>query len=276
VRPVNLIPVEERRGEKAPLRTGPLAYVIVGLLALALAGITSLVLTGNKVADRKTEVASLKSQVAEAKASAARLSAYSDFAAMQEARQQTVTSLASSRFDWERVLRELAILTPSDVWLTDMSAAAAADSTSGSSSSGGTSSALQGVTGPSLDIQGCAEGHEAVAGFLSALRDVDGVTRVGVISSDRASAEGTSGSSSSSSATGGGASCSSFNSISTFDVVVAFDGADPTATAVPAAPATDAPVADQPASDQTAGSDSSSQESGGTASAVVSGAGSTR
>ena len=275
MRPVNLIPPEERRGEKAPLRTGPLVYVIVGLLAFALIGVTSVVLTSNKIADRKNEVASLKSQVAEAKATAERLSGYSDFAAMQEARQQTVTSLASSRFDWERVLRELAILTPSDVWLTDMSASAApASSGSSSSSSGGTSSALQGVTGPSLDIQGCAEGHEAVAGFLSALRDIDGVTRVAVISSDRTSDEGSGASSSSSSADAGGVSCSSFSSISTFDVAVAFDGADPAAAAVPAAPPTGVPATDQPATDQAAGSDSTA--AGGTASAVVSGPGSTR
>ena len=35
MRPVNLIPPEDRRGEQAPLRTGPLAYVLVGALVAA-------------------------------------------------------------------------------------------------------------------------------------------------------------------------------------------------------------------------------------------------
>jgi len=32
MRPVNLIPAEERRGDAAKSRTGPLAYVLVGVL----------------------------------------------------------------------------------------------------------------------------------------------------------------------------------------------------------------------------------------------------
>ena len=32
MRPVNLIPPEDRRGQHAPLRTGPLAYILVGAL----------------------------------------------------------------------------------------------------------------------------------------------------------------------------------------------------------------------------------------------------
>src|SRR5690242_11410226 len=117
MRPVNLIPPEERRGEAAPLRAGPLAYVIVGVLAVALIAVTVVVLTGNTISDRKAEVASLQSQLASLKAQARRLTPYANFASMQQARQETVASLASSRFDWERVLRELAIVIPDNVWL---------------------------------------------------------------------------------------------------------------------------------------------------------------
>ena len=31
MRPVNLIPPDQRRGDSAPLRTGPLVYVLLGL-----------------------------------------------------------------------------------------------------------------------------------------------------------------------------------------------------------------------------------------------------
>lgn len=272
MRPVNLIPHEERRGERMPLRTGPVPYVIIGVLALVLIGVTVLVLTGNKIADSKSEVASLKSQVAAAKAEAAQLSAYTDFASMQQARDQTVASLAASRFDWKRVLNELAIVIPGDVWLTNVSATASPDSATGSSTS---ITGAESITGPSLDIQGCSRGHEGVAKFLAALHDVDGVTRVSVISSDRPGASGStaSGASASSGDGAGSISCSTYDFISTFEVVLAFDGAGGAASAT--VPSTsDAPTA-QPASDgsQAGGGDTQAQQGDGTATAVVSGTG---
>jgi len=233
VRPVNLIPPEDRRGEKAPLRTGPSAYVIVGVLAAALVGVTLTVMTGNKVAERKAEVTDLETQVTAAQAQAEQLNSYADFAALQEARQETVTSLATSRFDWERVLRELAIVIPGDVWLTNLTATASPDSSSTSASSSSTAP-TDGVLGPSLDIQGCASGHESVAKFLAALRDVDGVTRVTVMSSDRPGADTSSDpNASATGSTDGGISCASYDFISTFEVVAAFDTALPATSGVP-------------------------------------------
>lgn len=246
MRPVNLIPPEDRRGEKAPLRTGPVAYLVVGLLALAVGGVTLIVLTSNKIADRKAEVTNLQAQVDAAQAEASRLSDYTNFASLQQARQETVASLATSRFDWERALHELALVLPGDVWLTSVTANAASDPSTGAPASSGTSSALDGVTGPSLDINGCASGHDAVAKFLAALRDVDGVTRVTVLSSDRpgaqsSSSSGTSTSTSSGSTDGGTVECASRDFIATFEVVAAFDGAQPTSTSATAPPSPTAP-----------------------------------
>src|ERR671931_522179 len=183
MRPVNLIPPEERRGEKAPTRTGPLPYVIVAVLAAALIAVTVTVLTSNQLSERKAEKASLESQVAEAQAQAKRVQSCADFATLQQAREQTVTSLAESRFDWERVLRELAIVIPDDVWLTGLTGTASPDV---AVDSGGTSSSTRdSVPGPALEIIGCGASHEAVARFGSALEEMDGVTRVAIESSDR-------------------------------------------------------------------------------------------
>jgi Tfp pilus assembly protein PilN len=288
VRPVNLIPQEDRRGGKAPLRTGPLSYAIVAILLLAVGGVTFLVLTGNKIADRKAEVASLQSQVDATQAQADKLTTYTNFAQLQQARQDTVASLATSRFDWERTLHELALVLPDDVWLTSTTASAASDPSSSASASS-SSAAVDGVTGPSLDINGCASGHEAVAKFLAALEDVDGVTRVTVLSSDRPGAESSTSSSTStntSSASSGEntVECASLNFIATFEVVAAFDGAQPAATIASASP--EASVAsttttaggDQAttqAQPQPTGSGSGSSSGGAPASAVVSSSGST-
>ncbi len=112
MRPVNLIPSEQRRGERAAMRGGPAAYIVVGALLAALAGVTVMVITDNQISDRKAEVARLKQQEAVAKARAQRLAAYTQFGAVRDQRVATVTSLADSRFDWERVMRELSLDPP--------------------------------------------------------------------------------------------------------------------------------------------------------------------
>jgi Tfp pilus assembly protein PilN len=201
MRAVNLIPPDLRRGDHAPLRTGPLAYIVVGALALALLGVTLLVLAGNEVAEKKDEVKTLAREDKLARARAERLAPYTAFQAMSEQRVQTVTSLADSRFDWPRVMRELALVLPSGVTLTNLDASAALGEGEGGAN---------GVKGPSLEFEGCTGSQDAVAGFITALKDIDGVTRVGLESSN---AEGSS---------GAGEGCEGKTQ---FHLIVAFDAA---------------------------------------------------
>ncbi|HEY0390471.1 MAG TPA: PilN domain-containing protein [Solirubrobacterales bacterium] len=226
MRPVNLIPLADRRGDNAPLRTGPLAYLALGALVLALAGVSLLVLANNDISDRKSELSQVRQEDAEAEARAESLAPYAQFAALHEQRLQTIASLADSRFDWERVMRELSLILPHDVWLSslDASAGSEAGGSSGSASSGGGS--LSGsITGPSLAISGCAAGHDAVAGFVTALKDIDGVTRVGVESSELGEAQEGAGSTSGSSSGEGGGDCQTRSFIAAFNLIVAFDAA---------------------------------------------------
>jgi Tfp pilus assembly protein PilN len=253
VRPVNLIPPDERR-DKAPIRTGPIAYLLVGALALALGAVTLLVLTGNKISDRKAEIGDLQQQEAAARAQADQLAPFASFASVEQQRKATIKSLADSRFDWERVMHELALVIPSDVWLTNLTGTVGgAGTASDSASSIDTAS----ITGPSLQFTGCAAGHDAVAGFLSALRDIDGVTRVGLASSERPTTEASAPTADSAAAAGGTDDCRTRDFITKFDIVAAFDGvptpavpgAAPTTPTTPApAPAT-APTETTPASD---------------------------
>lgn len=227
MRPVNLIPPEDRRGEHAPLRTGPLPYVLVAGLVVLLFGITALVLTGNQIADSKNEVAKLEAEDAAASAKAQRLASYTQFRTMSEQRVATVNSLADSRFDWERVMRELALVLPGDTWLTALTASAGGEVEGGG---GGSASGLSaGASGPTLELSGCSSGQEAVAAFVTALKDIDGVTRVGVASSELpdAGSGGTGGGGDS----GGGDECRTRNFIAKFEIVVAFDAAPVSTTA---------------------------------------------
>jgi Tfp pilus assembly protein PilN len=180
MRPVNLIPEEERPGGHKPLRSGPLAYIVVGALAAAVVAITALVVTNSKVADRKAEVAHLQSEQASVQARARALSSYTQFQNVREQRIATVTDLANSRFDWERVLAELSLVMPADVQLTSLTGSAAP----GSNSAGGEGIGMRAeIAGPALELVGCAPSQAAVADFIEAVKDIDGVTRVGVPSS---------------------------------------------------------------------------------------------
>lgn len=219
MRPINLIPPEDRRGEQAPLRSGPLAYILVGALVAVLAGVTALVLVGNQIQERESEIARLEIEDAREANKAERLAAYTQFRDLAEQRVSTVASLADSRFDWERVMRELALILPVDAWLVSLDASAGGGSEGGS---GGGSGLRSSVPGPALELTGCAVGQEAVAGFVTALKDIDGVTRVGVQSSELPN-EGEDGG-------GGGGDdsgdeCRTRDFIAKFEIVVAFDAA---------------------------------------------------
>lgn len=248
MRPINLIPLEERRGEQAPLRNGPLAYILVAALVALLAGVTALVLTGNQISEHESEIARLEVEDAREKARAESLAAYTQFRDLSEQRVATVASLADSRFDWERVMRELSLVLPDSAWLVGLTASAGggAEVASGGGGSGLGASAL----GPTLELSGCATGQEAVAGFVTALKDIDGVTRVGVQSSELGE-EGTGGGGGGSD---GGDECRTRNFIAKFEIVVAFDAAPVPATEAEAEVAPEAaPEAAQVASSESEG-----------------------
>jgi Tfp pilus assembly protein PilN len=253
VRPVNLIPPEDRRGDRAQLRTGPTPYVLLGVLALALVVIAFMTMTSNQISDREAQIAALETREAAATARAEALRPYADFAALSEARDATVTSLAQSRFDWPRVMNELALIMPDDVWLT---AATGTVSPEVQLQGATTVEGRDQVTGPALELVGCGATHEAVAEFVAALEDIDGVTRVGLANSTRpdavSGAVGGGGASSQSSASDD---CRTRDTIARFEIIAAFDAVPPppAAEAAPAAPApeTTAPASSTPASAST-------------------------
>jgi Tfp pilus assembly protein PilN len=258
MRPVNLIPKEDRADGQRPLRGGPIAYVIVGALAAALIGVVVLVITGNQISERRSEATRLEQETRVAEAKAQRLSSYTQFHSVREQRMVTVASLANSRFDWERVMRELALVLPGDVWLTNLTGTANRSVTPEGAAS---ISLRSSVPGPALEIVGCATGQDAVAGFVQALKDIDGVTRVGVQASELgAGSAATSGSGSSSANT---STCQTHNFIAKFQMVVAFDAAPVPQTGTEGGEAPAPPVTSAAGASEAAGEAASSSEEGG-------------
>jgi Tfp pilus assembly protein PilN len=221
MRPINLIPPEERRAS-APVRTGPIAYLLVGALALGVIAVTMIVLTDNKVADRKSTIAKLEQRQVAIQTRAGQLKPFIDFSQAESQRVEAIRSVADQRFDWERIMHELSLVLPSNLSLTSLTAtsAGAPDSTGVVSDSS-----------PSLQMSGCASGHETVAGFLAALKDIDGVTSVTLQSSQHGGAGAASSASSTVS------SSSDCGSAVQFQVTAAFGDASAPAAASPTAAA---------------------------------------
>jgi Tfp pilus assembly protein PilN len=217
MRPVNLIPKEERLDAPKSLRSGPIAYIIVGALVAALLGVTALVTAGNRIDELKAEATQVEGDITAAQATAQELSSYTQFHTVREQRVATVTSLADSRFDWERVMRELALVLPGDVVLTALTASI----NPGVAPAGGSSSTLRSaIPGPALSMSGCTSGPEGVAVFLQVVKDIDGVTRVAVPSSS----EGSSATTETGSASGT-VGCDKTGLTTQFEMVIAFDAA---------------------------------------------------
>ncbi len=237
MRPVNLIPPERRRGDRAAARTGVVPYVLLAGVALAVVAVSLLAVTGKQVDDRTVAVSNLEAEVAATEAQAQALAPYAEFAELETVRTATVTGLAQSRFDWERVMRELALVLPEDVYLTSLAAAATPGAEAAEAVAGG-------IVGPALTITGCADGHEAVAGFVGALEDLDGVTRVGIDSSQKAASAGDSGDGGEEAEEDDGGGCSGgLAETATFSATVAFDSAP---VIVPTDPAASAGAATAP------------------------------
>lgn len=262
MRPVNLIPPEQRHGTQSPLRTGPLPYLVLGGLVALLVGVALLVVTSNQISERKSEIVTLEQEDKLAQEQAERLAPYVQFAQLRQQRTETVSALADSRFDWERVMRELSKILPPDVWLTSLNASASSESGGGEagSSGGGSAAGLRSsIAGPALEINGCAKGQDGVAGFVTALKQIDGVTRVGVQSSALPK-EGSGAESGGGGEGGGGADCRTRNFIAEFQMVVAFDAA-PVATPTEGAEAEATEAAPEGSEESSEGSEESSESS---------------
>ena len=209
MRPVNLIPSEHRRQSTGSLSGS--AYVIVGILAVLLGMSAFYVLTSNKVNESKTRAAEAKAEADRLQAQAQQLGPFATFTDVKETRLTSVSQVATSRFDWERTMRELSRVIPEGSWLQSVDA-----SVSGSPGDASTT-AQNGETGgpPAAQIVGCTSKQSEVAKTMVRLRELHGVSDVKLNESSRANSSDTS----SSSESGGGGDCSDRYQ---FDVTVTF------------------------------------------------------
>jgi Tfp pilus assembly protein PilN len=268
MRPVNLIPKDQRRGLPGTGGAGLPTYVFLGALATAVLVVLALVITNNQINDRKGRVGELEARAARAEAAATALAPYGNFARLEEARIATVKTLAESRFNWERVIRALSRTIPSDVWLVSFKGTLNADvQVEAEGGEGGTATLRSKVaTSPAIELTGCTYDHEAVARMMVRMRNIDGVSEVALAKSERAESQddsqaaGGGGDEAGSAPTAAGGDCRTEADITKFEILVALGNAQvqPVSAASPdgAAPA---PVAQAQQAAAPAGSSSGGQ-----------------
>lgn len=183
---VNLLPPEYRRGRSTRAggeRGGRGAHAVLGVLAALLAMVVLYALTTNQVNSKKSETAAAKREADQLEARAAALGAFGSFNQIKQTRMASVRQLAGSRFDWERLLRELAAILPRGSWLQEANTSVTGDpsasgsssssSSSGSSSSGSSPSGSGTTPGqPGATLKGCTPRQGDVAKLMVRLRQV--------------------------------------------------------------------------------------------------------
>ena len=169
---VNLIPSEHRSAQATGKQSGS-AYVVVGVLATLLVMLAGYVLTANNVTQRENDTAAAKAEADRLEAQAAQRESFTNFAAIKQTRLAAVAGVANSRFDWERMVRELSRVMPSGGWLQSVDASTTGD---GGETAAATTGAV--ASSPETTLVGCTPKQPDVATMLVRLRQMHRVTDV--------------------------------------------------------------------------------------------------
>lgn len=182
MRPVNLIPEEQRREGGARPNS---SYILLGVLGTILVGALLYVFTANGITSKQDEVARLEGETRQAEARAGAFAAYQSFAQIKQTRVASVAGLAQARLDWERLMREIALVMPSNAYVTSV------DATAGGAAAGSVPDpAAAAVSGPTMTATGCTDSHSDVATVLVRLRKLFRAQDVNLTVSDRGAGDG--------------------------------------------------------------------------------------
>ena len=191
MRPVNLVPQEQRRRTPSD-GSGKGAHAALGVLALLLAMVVAYVLTANTVTERQNETEAARVEADRLEAQAAQKGNFTDFAAVAQTRMQSVAGVAASRFDWERFMRELALVMPEGSWLQTADASTTGDSaiTSATGTPAPAAAPTTPAGGPSAHLVGCTPDHPDTARMMVRLRQLHRVEDVELGSSAKEESTG--------------------------------------------------------------------------------------
>jgi Tfp pilus assembly protein PilN len=243
VRAINLIPADQRRGSARGTSSKPSfgVYAVLGGLGAAVMCVLAFVLLSNSINGKTEKLADLESQSQGEKQVADALRPYGQFADVQRARQQQITTLTQGRFDWERALRQLSLAIPRNVYLLTVAATGSPDVQidAGAGGGGALSNLRNKSEAPAFVMTGCTYSQHAVARMMTRMRNLDDVTAVKLGTSARKedsseTAAGPAATAETSQQNKDVSDCIGSSRVTKFDLMVEFGGS-PTAAAATAA-----------------------------------------
>lgn len=165
MRAVNLLPSKkEARDRRRQPNVVALGGVLGAVAATAALSLWFLTVSGT-VTDRQSEVDALRAELAAIPAPAPRDTSGDVLQQEKAARITALSAALGQRIPWDRVLRELSLVTPNDVWLTTLQATSP---TAAASSTGG----------GAFSIGGRTYSHDSVARLLARLSLVPDLEQV--------------------------------------------------------------------------------------------------
>jgi Tfp pilus assembly protein PilN len=183
MRAFDLMPKEQTREKGTRVGLAKIAVALLGLVLLA--GLAAAYLyAGAGTMSKQGELDDLRAQLAELEVPVEEPKAgTSELAGEGQARTTALSAALAIRIAWDRVLREVSLVVPEDVWLTQLSASTP------NAAPGGAAAAPAATTGSaspnSLSAVGFARSQESVALFLSRLESIPELTTVQLQASTR-------------------------------------------------------------------------------------------
>ena len=158
MRPVNLLPKDDPRFERRrPANLPVLLGVAVAIVISAI--LAAWYLSASATAtDKQAALDAARAELAALPVPQARPQVETTLATEKSQRVTVLSSMLATRVAWDRVLRELSLVLPDDVWLTSLSANAP-----------GTAAAGAAGTDGGFTITGSTYSHDGVARLLSRL-----------------------------------------------------------------------------------------------------------
>jgi Tfp pilus assembly protein PilN len=181
MKPVNLIPQDQRRRVREEA-DGKGAYAALAVLGVLLALVVAYVLTSNQVTERKNEAAAVSAEADRLEAKAAEQANYTDFAQIAQTRLVAVAGIAGTRFDWERLMREVSLVMPEGSWLQTTAASVAGDAAETSTT---TTTTAPSAASPTATFVGCTPRQSDTARMMVRLRQMHRVADVELNESTR-------------------------------------------------------------------------------------------
>lgn len=186
MRAFNLLPREESRETRGRPGLVPALVALLALVVVAGLGSGYLFFSG-RAADKQAEKDDLRVQLADLDVPGQEPEADdggAELATEAQARTAALAAALSARVTWDRILREVSLVVPDDVWVEQITAGSGAAAAGNGTATPATPEA-SGAGGTALMVRGSAESHEAVARYLARLAVIPELSDVRLQVSER-------------------------------------------------------------------------------------------